>query len=136
MTRLFPRIISPSRIFFIVNNVAVQLEQGRLIYMATNVTIGHEIDCAISYLDAIGNPMVTAPTPDAPPAWSDTTPGVLTLTAAPDGSTCVAKAVAAGSDTINLSVTVGGKPFTASLAVAVSAAPQVLTSVAIVPTVN
>lgn len=132
----FPRIITPSRVFIIIDLLAVELEQGRHQFMATNVTVGHTINCAISYLDAVGNPMITTPTPDAPPAWTDTTPGVLTLAAAPDGSTCVATAATAGNDTINLSVAVGGKAFSASLAVSVSAAPQVLTSVAIVPTVN
>jgi len=102
----------------------------------TTVTVGHTIALAIAYLDQNGNPMLTTPTPDAAPQWSNTTPATETLVAAADGNSAVATAVAAGNDVINLALAVGGKQFTATLAVTVAAVPQVLTSIAIVPTVS
>jgi hypothetical protein len=104
--------------------------------MATTVTAGHDIDCTIEYLDQNGNPMLAVQTPDAPPAWINVTSGVLALTPSADGLTCVAHAITAGTDSIHLSVTVGGNVFKASLAVTVEVAPQVLTGVAITSTVN
>jgi len=53
-----------------------------------------------------------------------------------DSAVGVATTVAQGSDTISLSLAVGGKSFSASLDVAVGAEPQVLTAVAIAPTVS
>lgn len=104
--------------------------------MTLQVTAGHEVDATIVYLDTNGNPMLTAPTPDSPPSWTNapSAPGIDTLTVSPDGSSAVLATNvtdANSSDTLGLSVTVGGKTFTASLAIAISAAPQVLGSVAI-----
>ena len=98
----------------------------------TDVTLGHKINLSIAYLDQNGNPMLTAPTPDAPPSWSNTTPATETLAVDPTGNTATATTVAVGTDVIDLSVTVGGQTFTATLGVNVSPVPQVLTSVAIV----
>lgn len=114
----------------------VILQPGRKATLMTTVTVGHKIALAIAFLDANGNPMVTAPTPDSPPAWSNTNAAAETVTAAADGLSAVATTVAAGTDAINLVVVVGGVSYSASLAVEVDAAPQVLTSVAIVPTVQ
>lgn len=97
----------------------------------TTVTVGHSIALSIKFFDQNGNPMLTAPAPDAPPIWSNTTPATETLKPAADGLTCEADALAAGSDTVSLSLMVGGKAFSATLAVTVEAEPQVLTSVAI-----
>ena len=101
--------------------------------MATNFTVGSTLSLSIAYLDQHGQPMTTAPTPDSAPAWSNTTPATETLAPAADGLTCVATGDAPGSDTVDLTVVVGGATFTATLAVEVEAAPQVLTSVEIVP---
>lgn len=101
----------------------------------TDITLGHGINLAIAYFDAAGNPMLTTPTPDSPPAWTQTTPATERLTVDPTGLTAATASLAVGGDSIGLSVVVGGATFTASLAVNVNAAPQVLTSVAIVPTV-
>jgi hypothetical protein len=95
------------------------------------VTVGHSIALSILYLDTNGNPMITPPTPDAPPSWTNATPATETLTVATDGNTATADALAAGSDTISLALDVAGKAFSATLDVTVSAAPQVLGSVAI-----
>lgn len=95
------------------------------------VSIGHVVNCALIYLDQSGNPMLTTPTPDFAPVWSNTTPATATLVASGDGLTAVETAVAAGSDTVNVSATVGGAIFTASVGVTVSGSAQTLTSITI-----
>jgi len=97
----------------------------------TQVTVGHQLALSILFLDQRGNPMLTAPTPDAAPSWSNSTPATETLAAAADGLSAVATTVAPGTDTVSLSVVVGGVTFSATLGVEVDAEPQVLTSVGI-----
>jgi hypothetical protein len=126
-----PRIVTPSRVFFIVNGIAVELHENRGTYMATTITVGHSLDMAIGYLDQNGNPMLTTVTPDAPPAWTNLQPGVFKLTPSADGLTCTGDGLAAGTDTVSLAAAVGGKGYSATLAVEVDAAPQVLTSIVI-----
>jgi len=101
-------------------------------------SVGHTILYGIEYEDQNGNPMVTAPTPDAPPTWSDAPvpAGAATLVADPTGLTATETCVAAGTDTVTVSLAVGGVAFTASSAVGISAAPQVLTSINLVGTVS
>lgn len=129
------------RVLFIVlindqpYHVAI-LEPHMEVHMSTIVNIGHTISLAVIFLDANGNPMLTAPTPDSPPAWTDTTPATETLAVAPSGLMAVATPVAPGTDTVSLTVVVGGKSFAATLAVEVDPAPQVLTSVQISATVS
>lgn len=96
----------------------------------TTVAVGHTIAMSIAFLDQNGNPMLAPTVPDAPPTWTNTTPATETIVPAADGLSCVATAVAAGSDTVNLSATIGGKAFTASLSVTVDVV-QVLSSIAI-----
>jgi hypothetical protein len=93
------------------------------------VTVGHSVAFSIVYLDQNGNPMLTTPTPDSPPVWSDTTPATETLTPAASGLTASAVALAAGTDVVTVAVTVGGTSFTGTCDVEVDAVPQVLTSV-------
>lgn len=100
------------------------------------VNVGHSVSMSIEYLDANGNPMLTTPVPDAPPTWSDTTPATGKLTVAPDALTATELALAVGSDLVNLSLMVGGISFAASQGIAVTAAPQVLTSIAIQATAS
>lgn len=97
----------------------------------TDVTLGHSIALSIEYLDQNGNPMLTPVTPDAPPAWANSTPATETLTVAPDGNTATANTVAVGTDVISLALKVAGADFSATLGVNVTAVPQVLTSIAI-----
>lgn len=99
------------------------------------VSVGHSVNCSLVFLDQNGNPMQTTPTPDAAPSWSDTTPATGTLTEGPGGLTASEVADAAGTDTINVSLAVGGAQFSASVGVVVSPAAQVLTSVQIATTV-
>jgi len=102
------------------------------------VNIGHVVNMTIVYLDQNGNPMLVAPTPDAVPSWSNapSPPGATSLVVAADGLTAVDSALAAGSDTVSLSLSVGGIAFSAQLGVTVAAAPQVLTSIAVGATVQ
>ena len=80
--------------------------------------------------------MLTAPTPDAAPVWSNTTAATETLAPSADGLTCVGTPVAPGTDTVSVAVVVAGATFSATLAVEVDAAPQVLGSVVINSTVQ
>jgi hypothetical protein len=101
------------------------------------VNVGHVVNCTIIYLDQNGNPMLTTPTPDAAPTWSDAPApaGCATLVAAPGGLTATDTAVAVGADVISLSLSVGGVAFSATQPVTIDAAPQVLTSIEIDATV-
>ncbi len=104
--------------------------------MDAQVNLGHTINCELSFLDQNGNPMLVQPKPDAVPVWSNLAPAVDTLVASADGLQAVITPVAVGVDTVNVALAVGGKAFTATLNVAVAAAPQVLSSVEIKSTVN
>ena len=97
------------------------------------VNVGHSVDSSIIYLDQNGNPMLTPVTPDSPPTWTNAPnpAGIDTLTVSADGSTSVLAATAVGTDTLTLTVVVGGKTFTASEQITISAAPQVLSGVQI-----
>lgn len=103
--------------------------------MAATFNVGHTDTMTIAYLDQNGNPMLVTPTPDSPPTWVQTTPATDTLTVAASGLSAVALGLAAGTDVITLTVIVSGVTFTAVDDLTVTAAPQVLTSVAIVDTV-
>lgn len=102
------------------------------------VNVGHEVDSSIGFLDASGNPMLVTPTPDSPPSWNNAPApvGAAALTVSPDGLTSVDKAVAAGTDTLSVSLSVGGALFSATETITISAAPQVLTSIVINSVVN
>jgi len=100
--------------------------------MATSLIVGQTLPLSIAYLDQHGQPMATSPAADAPPAWANTTPATETLTASADGLTASALAVGPGSDTIRVTLAVGGVQFSATLDVTVAAAVQTLTSVEIV----
>lgn len=118
----------------VVGHTAYALEFNRRLKLsATNNVGGKPLSLAIAFRDQHGNSMPTAPTPDSPPTWTNTTPADETLTVSTDGLSCQATAVAAGTDEIDLTVIVGGKTFSASLAVTVTPEVPVLTSVEIVP---
>jgi hypothetical protein len=114
-----------------------ELRPGERITMnPITLSVGHVAALSIIYLDQNGNPMLTTPTPDAPPTWSNTNSAAATLAAASDGLTATETAIAAGSDTVNLSLAVSGQSFSASLGVTVQAAAQVLTSIQIGSTIS
>jgi hypothetical protein len=81
--------------------------------------------------------MLVTPVPDSAPVWTNVAaPTIDTLTVSADGSTATITPLSAGADTVTLTVIVGGHIFTATQQVNISAAPQVLTSVAIAAVVN
>lgn len=103
--------------------------------MATNVTVGQTLPLSIAFLDQNGQPMAAQPTLDSAPSWGNLDPAIETLTPSADGLTAAALALAAGSDTVRVQLTVAGAQFTATLDVSVAAgmAPtQTLTSIGIV----
>lgn len=101
------------------------------------VNVGHQVQMALVYLDQNGQPMLTTPTPDAAPTWTDAPApaGDATLAVGAGGLTAVDTAVAPGTDLVTVSLAVGGVAFSATLGITISPAPQVLTSIAIAPTV-
>lgn len=103
--------------------------------MATTLAVGHKLEMQIAFLDQNGNPMLAVQTPDNAPTWSNSTPATETLTVAASGLTCEGMPLVPGTDTVSLTVSVGGVSFSATLDVTVTEAPQVLTSVAIVPVI-
>jgi hypothetical protein len=136
----FEQICDPHRgVTFTVQGVTVLLLAHQVLKMSTAINVGQTLSLAISFLDQAGSPMLTTPTPDSPPTWTQSNAAAETLAVAADGLTAVGTPVAAGIDTITLTVMVGGVSFSATLEVDVAAvAPpaQVLTSVAITPTVS
>ncbi len=102
--------------------------------MATTIKVGQSLPLSIEYLDQSGNPMLTAPMPDAAPQWAQTSPSAESLTASFDGHTATAIGLAPGDDTVDVKLSVGGRSFSASLGVSVAAAAggQTLTSIAII----
>lgn len=103
----------------------------------TQLSVGHTDTLTYVIVDQNGNPMIPQPALDSPAVWTDapSASGVDTFAAAADGTSAVVTALAAGSDTVSLSVVVGGKTFTASDLITISAAPQVASGVQIVDTV-
>lgn len=122
------------RVALVIGNVAVELIPNGVIHMAYTLDAGKSENLAIEYLDQNGSPMAVAPVPDSPPAWAQTNPSAESLTPAADGNTAVATGLAAGSDTIQLTVMVGGKSFQATVDATINAVvpSQTLTSVGIV----
>jgi hypothetical protein len=128
----------PAYVVLWVNGVGVFLHPHKENLIMLNLTVGHTATLGITYLDQNGNPMLTAPVPDSPPSWTNnpSAPSVDTFTPSTDGTSATLVANSAGSDSVGLSVIVGGQTFPASLAVTISAEAQVLTAVAISSTVN
>lgn len=104
--------------------------------MAYTLDVGKTELFAIEFLDQDGKPMDPTPRPDAPPSWAQTDPGVESLSPSPDGMNAQASGLAAGTDTIQLSLSVGGQSFTATVDATVNAVQptQTLTSIGIVAT--
>ena len=98
--------------------------------MALTLNVGQQVQLSLSYLDQNGQPMTVMP--DSPPSWSAGNPATDALTVVADGSSAIDVALAAGTDTVGVTVVVGGRSFAASLALTVAPPPQVLTSVEIV----
>ena len=104
--------------------------------MSDTVTVGHQVDFSIGYIDTNGNPMLTPVTPDSAPTWTNVSGSPDTFTVSADGTTSVLMATGAGSDTVGLSVTVGGVVYTASDLITITAPPQVLGGVEILSVID
>jgi hypothetical protein len=104
--------------------------------MSATLKVGQTLTESIAYFDTTGAPMATPPTPDSPPVWTQSTPATETLTASADGLSFSGPALAVGTDSVSVTVVAGGQTFTASSAITVVTAPQVLGSVQIVDTVT
>jgi hypothetical protein len=116
------------RAALVVDGLAIILTPNQELNMATVVNVGHKVNLSVLFFDQNGNPMLTAPTPDSV-AWANSNAAAETLVSS--GTTAVATAIAPGTDQISLEVVVAGATFSATLAVEVDAAAQVLTSVSI-----
>ena len=119
-----------------VNGVGVILNPGQLEKIMITETLGHSIHFVITVLDQSGNPMLTQPAFDSPPVWAQTTAATESLIVAADGASADAASLAVGTDSISATAIVGGKTFTASVAVEVDAVPQVASSISIDGTVS
>lgn len=115
----------------VVNGVGVLLTPEEKLHMAVTLSVGHKLNISIVFLDQNGNPMKSDPTLDAVPQWSNTTPATETLAVDASSLTATATSVVAGTDTVNVSLTVAGNVFQTALDVTVEEAPQVLTSIAL-----
>lgn len=104
--------------------------------MSVVLSMGHTLNMSIQYLDQNGNPMLTPPTPDSAPTWSNTTSATETLAPSSSGLACVGTPVAPGNDVVTVTLSTGGVTFTANLDVEVDPAAQVLKSIAIVSDVS
>jgi hypothetical protein len=123
-------------VILIVNETSILMRPNEETIMATIVTIGHKLNLSIQVLDQHGNPMLDPSVYDAEPVWANTTPATETLSVAAGGQTATGTPVSVGTDLVSLSFAIGGKEFTASLAVEVDAEPQVATSAIIVATIE
>jgi len=129
-----------------VRGVTVLLTSNLELRMATTLTLGvNTATLTLGFYDQNGAPMSPTPTPDSAPAWTNSTPATETIAVSTDGLTCTVTPVAAGDDTVSVTVVVAGKSYSATLGVSVVAAVappppppsgQVLTSVGIIATVN
>jgi hypothetical protein len=132
----------PVRVFLVIRvglcEEVYELKHNKTVRIMTTLNVGHQDKMTIVYLDQNGNPMQSPVTPDAPPSWSNSPnpPDCDTFVVASDGNSAILTAVAEGSDTVNLSVTVNGKTFAAVDMITIVAAPQVLTSVSIADNVT
>jgi hypothetical protein len=123
------------RVEFSIDGVfAVELNPNGVTHMAISIDVGQSADFVLTYLDQNGQVMSPAPVPDQAPAWGNTTPAAETLTvSATDDTRASSIGVAAGTDTVEVDLAVGGVKFKATVDVTVNAVvpKQVLTSIAI-----
>ena len=117
------------RVALIVNDeFAVELIPNGVIHMATTMKVGQSTVFTIAYLDILGVPMVTPPTPDATPAWSQIDATIESLLAAADGLSATAVGLDGGAksrtDTVQVQLMVGGLPFSATIDSTVEAVVQ------------
>jgi hypothetical protein len=128
------------RVGLMINGEIFELHPNRRICIMENfpLNVGHTLDLVIVFLDTNGNPMLTQPTLDAPAMWTDgpSGSGVDTLTVAPDTLSAAMAALGPGTDTVSVSLSVGGKAFSATAGATITNAPQILGSIELQGTVS
>jgi hypothetical protein len=97
---------------------AVELKPKETIHAMTTLNVGQTSHNTLEFLDNAGN--VISATPDSPPQWTGSDSAVETLTVAADGLSADAAAIAAGTDQISVTVSVGGQSFSADVTDTVS----------------
>lgn len=103
---------------------------------AVTVNVGHVATTTIVQLDTNGNPMLTPVTFDSPPTWAQATPATDTLAVGSGNLSATETAIAAGSDTITVTVLVGGVSYVATQPITVTPAPQVFGGIQLNTTVQ
>ena len=87
---------------------------------AMNITViqGNKVNLTIGFVDINGVSIVRVP--DSPPIWSAAF-GLVTIVPAANGLTAAVTAPTIGTDSVLLTVIIGGKKYTSTLTVAVVA---------------
>ena len=119
-----------------INETSILLHPNEETVMATTIFTGHKLSLSIQVLDQRGHPMLTPAIYDAEPVWTNSTPATETLSVDAGGQAATGTPVAPGTDLVSVTFAIGGKEFSASLAVEVVDEPQVATSAVIVATVE
>src|SRR6516165_2156995 len=70
---------------------------------------GQLVELGIAYLDETERPMQAPALLDYTPRWTHENPAIATLTVAPDGLTAQVEAQGAGSDLVQVALSVGGR---------------------------
>ena len=120
---------SPSGTSGAVKKAAVLTTVGDMAAAAQPLMTGFDLPTFISHVSTLIDAVVGIA--NALGVYAKQSPAVDTLTPSADGSTCAIAAIAAGVDTVTLALAVGGKSFSASLQLNITAAPQVLSSIGI-----
>jgi len=96
---------------------------------------GQLVELGIVYLDETERPMQAPALLDYTPRWTHENPAIATLTVAPDGLTAQVEAQGAGSDLVQVALSVGGRSYQSALLLNILAAPPqpTLTQIAIKP---
>lgn len=116
-----------------VGTFAVRLVPQEQIHMASQLHIDQLGNLSITFADSTNNPIVPAPTPDAPPTWTVDDLTVATIVVAADGMSAVMTPIkVSGVSTVTLALVVGGTKWGAVMAVTIVAGA--IASVAIVLT--
>ena len=109
-----------------------ELKPNEETILMTVATVGHTVTYTIVEVDTSGNDMLTQTPVDASPApaWTSadagSSPAVDSLSVSADGSTGTVSCLAAGNDSIGVTVHIGGVAYSATDQLEIDAAPQVL----------
>ena len=85
---------------------------------------GQVVELGIAYLDQTESPMQAPALLDYTPRWTHENPAVVVLKPRPDGLTAQLEVTGAGSDLIQVTLSVGSKQYQSSLLVHIHATPE------------